>query len=267
MEWKPKQPLFLFLVATLLPLHFPSFYCQYNQLLPNCSRSFQCGSIGNISYPFSGGDQPEACGYTGFQLFKCEDEFPVLDIPPLAYRVLDLNISTRTLRVARQDLLNDACPGILYSTTLKYEFPDSNDENVTLFFGCVRVRKNGLKTSLPNQFACIDLFTIGNESSGTGPNIKCNDSISVPVNRAAAQALKNSTASSNADVLQEAFAAGFLIQWLTAPVRMCTDRRCNIYPGSQWNTQVTAAPSPVFQEEPRGIVTCNVFIMESDQSV
>ncbi|KAL0395931.1 UNVERIFIED_CONTAM: LEAF RUST 10 DISEASE-RESISTANCE LOCUS RECEPTOR-LIKE PROTEIN KINASE-like 2.1 [Sesamum calycinum] len=202
-----------------------------------------------------GGDQPEACGYTGFQLFKCEDEFPVLDIPPLAYRVLDLNISTRTLRVARQDLLNDACPGILYSTTLNnlYEFaPDSNDENVTLFFGCVRVRKNGLKTSLPNQFACIDLFTIGNASSGPGPNIKCNDSISVPVNRAAAQALKNSTASSNADVLQEAFAAGFLIQWLTAPVRMCTDRRCNIYPGSQWNTQVTAAPSPVYQEEPRG---------------
>ncbi|KAL0462010.1 UNVERIFIED_CONTAM: LEAF RUST 10 DISEASE-RESISTANCE LOCUS RECEPTOR-LIKE PROTEIN KINASE-like 2.4 [Sesamum latifolium] len=205
--------------------------------------------------PFSGGDQPEACGYSGFQLFNCKGAFPVLDIQPLRYHVLEINFSTHTLKVAREDLLKNECQDVLYNTTLNnlYDFaPGSNDENVTLFFGCVRVRKNGLKTDLPNQFACIDRFTIGNASSGPGPNIKCNDSISVPVNRAAARALKNRTASSNAEVLREAFAGGFLIQWLTAPVRMCNTNynTCKRDPGSQWSTQVTAAPSQFIGKNP-----------------
>ncbi|KAL0424002.1 UNVERIFIED_CONTAM: LEAF RUST 10 DISEASE-RESISTANCE LOCUS RECEPTOR-LIKE PROTEIN KINASE-like 2.1 [Sesamum radiatum] len=115
MEWKPKQELFLFLVATLLPLNFPSFYCKSNQhILPNCSRSFQCGGIGNIRYPFwVDGVQPEECGHSGFQLFNCEGAFPVLDIQPLRYHILELNFSTRTLKVAREDLLKNACPQVL----------------------------------------------------------------------------------------------------------------------------------------------------------
>ncbi|KAL0381404.1 UNVERIFIED_CONTAM: LEAF RUST 10 DISEASE-RESISTANCE LOCUS RECEPTOR-LIKE PROTEIN KINASE-like 2.1 [Sesamum angustifolium] len=254
MEWKPKQELFLFLVATLLPLNFPSFYCQNDRLRPNCSRSFQCGGIGNIRYPFWGdGVQPEECGYSGFQLFNCKGAFPVLDIQPLRYHVLELNFSSRTLKVAREDLLKNACSEVLYNTTLNglYDFaPDSNDENVTLFFGCVRVRKNGLKTNLPDQFACIDMFRTGNaSSSGPGPNIKCKDSISVPVNETAARAMKNRTASSNVDVLRDAFAGGFLIQWLMpkVPVRKCYAYTCNRDAESQ-STQGTTASSQVLRK-------------------
>ncbi|KAK4426634.1 LEAF RUST 10 DISEASE-RESISTANCE LOCUS RECEPTOR-LIKE PROTEIN KINASE-like 2.1 [Sesamum alatum] len=254
MQPKPKQELFLFLMTTLLPLH----YCQYDEPIQNCSLSFQCGgSIGNFSYPFSGGDQPEACGYSGFQLFNCEDKFPVLYIPPLNYRILERNFSTRTLKVARQDFLNNKCLPDLYNTTLNslYKFaPNSNDENVTLFFGCVDVPKKGLLAiNHHNRFGCIDLFRTGNTSSGPGPNITCNHTIYVPVNRAAARALKIRTSSSKVDILQQAFAGGFLIQWSTPPppVRTCTDNTCKRYKESQWSTQVAAAPLPVYQEEPR----------------
>ncbi|KAK4410177.1 LEAF RUST 10 DISEASE-RESISTANCE LOCUS RECEPTOR-LIKE PROTEIN KINASE-like 2.1 [Sesamum angolense] len=144
--------------------------------------------IGNIRYPFwVDGVQPEECGHSGFQLFNCKGAFPVLDIQPLRYHVLELNFSSRTLNVAREDLLKNACSEVLYNTTLNglYDFaPDSNYENITLFFGCVRLRKNESKTNLPNQFACIDLFRTGNTSFGPGPNNKCKDSISVPMNGA-----------------------------------------------------------------------------------
>ncbi|KAL0424012.1 UNVERIFIED_CONTAM: LEAF RUST 10 DISEASE-RESISTANCE LOCUS RECEPTOR-LIKE PROTEIN KINASE-like 2.1 [Sesamum radiatum] len=236
-----------------------------DRLRPNCSRSFQCGGIGNISYPFWGdGVQPEECGYSGFQLFNCKGAFPVLDIQPLRYHVLELNFSSRTLKVAREDLLKNACSEVLYNTTLNglYDFaPDSNDENVTLFFGCVRVRKNGLKTNLPDQFACIDLFRTGNaSSSGPGPNIKCKDSISVPVNETAARAMKNRTASSNVDVLRDAFAGGFLIQWLMpkVPVRKCYAYNCIRDPESQ-STQGTTASSPGSQEKPRAETRALVY--------
>ncbi|KAL0395937.1 UNVERIFIED_CONTAM: LEAF RUST 10 DISEASE-RESISTANCE LOCUS RECEPTOR-LIKE PROTEIN KINASE-like 2.1 [Sesamum calycinum] len=231
MHSKPSQELFLILLAlvTLLPLHFPGFYSQQDE----CSHSFQCGNITNITYPFWGGSQPQACGLRGFQLLDCEGDFPLLIIPPLIYRVLEFHFSNRTLKVARQDLLNPTCPTTSYNTTLQdpYHFaPDSNDLNITLFFDCF-VDKNEELTSLAYLSGCMYLFTTGDASSGPVPNITCSHNISVPVNQTALQALENRY---DSDVLLEVLASGFFINYIPRRER-------------------AAAPTPVYQEGPRGI--------------
>ncbi|KAL0431325.1 UNVERIFIED_CONTAM: LEAF RUST 10 DISEASE-RESISTANCE LOCUS RECEPTOR-LIKE PROTEIN KINASE-like 2.1 [Sesamum radiatum] len=168
----PSQELFFILLAlaTLLPIHFPGFYSQQDE---SCSDSFQCGNITNIKFPFWGGRQPQACGLSGFQLLDCDGDFPLLIIPPLIYRVLEFHFSNRTLKVARQDLLNPTCPTTSYNTTLQgpYHFvPNSNDQNITLFFNCV-VDMNEELTSLAYLSGCMYLFTTGDASSGPGPGI------------------------------------------------------------------------------------------------
>ncbi|KAL0424013.1 UNVERIFIED_CONTAM: LEAF RUST 10 DISEASE-RESISTANCE LOCUS RECEPTOR-LIKE PROTEIN KINASE-like 2.7 [Sesamum radiatum] len=218
MHTKPSQVLFLTLLAlaTLLPLHFPlpGSYSQQDK----CSDSFQCGNITNITYPFWGGSQPQACGLRGFQLLNCDGHFPLLYISPLMYRVLEFDFSNQTLKVARQDLLGDACPTTFYNTTLQdpYHFaPDSNDLNITLFFNCF-IDKNGKRTEFVNQFGCTILFGAGDASSSPGPNITCSHNISVPVNQTAMQALENRYGS---DVLLEALASGFFINYISRPER------------------------------------------------
>ncbi|KAL0395936.1 UNVERIFIED_CONTAM: LEAF RUST 10 DISEASE-RESISTANCE LOCUS RECEPTOR-LIKE PROTEIN KINASE-like 2.5 [Sesamum calycinum] len=192
MHSKPSQELFLILLAlaTLLPLHFPGFYSQQDE----CSHSFQCGNITNITYPFWGGSQPQACGLSGFQLNDCDGDFPLLYISPLTYR------------------------------------------NITLFFDCVFYNRE--LTSLPYLLGCVNLFTKRVAAAGPGPNITCSNNVSVPVNQTAAQALENPKAASQGDVLREALASGFLIQWLGQ---------------IQWTAQRPAPPSPVYQEGSRVI--------------
>ncbi|KAL0431333.1 UNVERIFIED_CONTAM: hypothetical protein Sradi_0759300 [Sesamum radiatum] len=241
---KTSQELFLILLAwaTLLPLHFPGFCSQQDE----CKQPFQCANITNITYPFWGGSRPQACGLQGFQLLNCEGDFPLLYISPLIYRVLEFDFSNRTLKVARQDLLGDACPTTFYNTTLQdpYHFaPDSNNQDTTLFFDCF-VDKNGKRTVFVNQFGCTSLFGAGDASSRPGPNITCSGSISVPVNQTAAQALKNRKAT---DVLQEALFSGFVIKYLL----LCGET----YGQCIGRPMTAAAPSPVYQEGPRGIIS------------
>ncbi|KAL0395929.1 UNVERIFIED_CONTAM: LEAF RUST 10 DISEASE-RESISTANCE LOCUS RECEPTOR-LIKE PROTEIN KINASE-like 2.1 [Sesamum calycinum] len=209
------------------PFTTPGSYSQQDM----CSDSFQCANITNITYPFWGGSQPQACGLRGFKLLNCDGHFPLLYISPLMYRVLEFDFSNQTLKVARQDLLGDACPTTLYNTILQdpYHFaPDSNDLNITLFFNCF-IDKNGKRTKIVNQFGCSILFGAGDASSSPGPNITCSHNISVPVNQTAMQALENRYGS---DVLREAVARGFFINYISRPER-------------------AAAPSPVYQEGPR----------------
>ncbi|KAI3462553.1 hypothetical protein Pfo_019216 [Paulownia fortunei] len=223
MHPKPNQKLFFFIQANLLSIYFPGFFCgkyiTYPALNTNCSgEPFQCGSIRYISYPFWGGSRPLSCGRQGFELI-CQGNVPMLNMSSLSYRVQEIDFSTNTLKVAREDLWNYTCPKVLHNTTIDLDLfkylPKSNDENVTLYFDCTDDQE-----TLPNQFSCdvngvatINLFKTGDASSGPGPDITCNNNISVPVNQVAAQSLQNPTASS-INVLQAALASGFSIQWL-----------------------------------------------------
>ncbi|CAI9758407.1 unnamed protein product [Fraxinus pennsylvanica] len=222
----------LFIITTLVLLYFPGSFCQNGGEYAACGAPFRCAGIQEISYPFWGGNRPDYCGYPGFQLNNCQGDVPILTISSIQYRVLEINSTAHTLKVAREDLWNNTCPRFLYNTTLNrnlFEF-SPNDQNVTLHYGC-STSSGQPSPRPPHMFDCTvngtnseSLFTIGEDSPsipGTGTDIRCDTNISVPVNETAAGNLAGSTAS--IVLLQDALASGFSLQW-SANNRVC--RNC-----------------------------------------
>ncbi|KAK4490558.1 hypothetical protein RD792_001240 [Penstemon davidsonii] len=186
------------------------------------SQPFHCGNLRDISYPFWGGNnRPVSCGYPGFDI-DCEGETPILNISSVLYRVLEINNSTQTLRIARQDLWNNYCPTFLYNTTLNYTLFDfssnSNDQNITLFYGCSISQPQPIPIQSPYQLSCdvnqttISGFYLTGDVSDPGIGIGCRSRISVPVNEFAERDLSN-VATASLIVLQSAFRSGFWIDW------------------------------------------------------
>lgn len=184
----------------------------------NCSdEAFDCGVVGYIAYPFWGGDRPSECGRKGFEIACLQGKIPILKISPLSYIIQELDFSTNTVRVARQDVQDTNCPQPLHNTTIDWELfkypPNSTDRNLTLYFDCA--------TNIhmqPNAFPCANqtnsnLFKINGDGDGDGDGISCNTNIYVPVNREDAESLQNPTASS-INSLRSALITGFSIQWL-----------------------------------------------------
>ncbi|XP_073293788.1 LEAF RUST 10 DISEASE-RESISTANCEUS RECEPTOR-LIKE PROTEIN KINASE-like 2.1 isoform X2 [Primulina huaijiensis] len=219
--------------------HYVITFCPSPFSLQNeeCNKPFQCGSISDISYPFWGANRPRNCGFPGFQLLNCEGDVPLLNIDSRNYRVLGIDYSSQTVKVASQDLWNNTCPSVLYNTTLDpnlFSFPQNYSyDNVNLYYDCTQDQSHvtssfdhwtsatfpTLDSTGPhhtNQFTCnvngtetLNFFTAGSEM---GPNVTCKSNIFVPVNQSAAQAL--STDSASVVDLQDALKSGFSIQWL-----------------------------------------------------
>ncbi|PIN23043.1 hypothetical protein CDL12_04238 [Handroanthus impetiginosus] len=124
MHPNPNQKCILFIH---LSIYFPSgFSSQMNQEHTTCFEPFRCGSI-NISYPFWGGRRLPSCGRQGFEI-HCNEDVPLLNISSLFYRILEIDFSNHTLKVAREYLWNNSCPSILHNITLNpnlFEFPPS----------------------------------------------------------------------------------------------------------------------------------------------
>lgn len=206
-------PLLLTCIAILLQ-RIPVCVGQNASQYETCRQPFQCGNIRGMGYPFWGGDRLPACGYPGFDL-DCRGDVPLLNMPPLSYRVLDFDNSTRTLRVAREDLWNTTCPRFLFNTTINsalFEYSaTANDQNVTLFYGCGLIQPPITTPTILNQFNC-DVngsntwsFYLTSEASGLGNGAGCSSNIHVPVNRSAVVTSR--------DLLQGSLAGGFSIQW------------------------------------------------------
>uniref|UniRef100_A0A2N9I0E4 non-specific serine/threonine protein kinase n=1 Tax=Fagus sylvatica TaxID=28930 RepID=A0A2N9I0E4_FAGSY len=91
-----------FFFFTILP---PS-YCIDDELFVQCGRTYDCGDIKNISFPFWGDDRSQYCGLPGFQL-ECHDgKYPIIRFEELEFRVLHINTFLHTMSIARLDLLN-----------------------------------------------------------------------------------------------------------------------------------------------------------------
>ncbi|PIN07249.1 Serine/threonine protein kinase [Handroanthus impetiginosus] len=186
-----------------------------------CFEPFRCGSI-NISYPFWGGRRPPSCGSQGFEI-HCNGDDPLLNISSVFYRVLEIEFSNHTLKVAREDLWNNSCPSILHNTTLD---PNLNDKNVTLYFNCMSNKQE----TLPNEFGChrdgvntINLFKTGSASPDPRSGITCSNYISVTVNHAAAKPLKTPMAST-VNVLQGALVSRISVKRTAVNSSRCESR-------------------------------------------
>ncbi|XP_022865652.1 LEAF RUST 10 DISEASE-RESISTANCE LOCUS RECEPTOR-LIKE PROTEIN KINASE-like 1.3 isoform X3 [Olea europaea var. sylvestris] len=222
MHPKLNRRYFLLLVSLLLIQHIPGSLCQNGGEYETCGAPFQCAGIGGISYPFYGGNRPNYCGYPGFQLSNCQGDVPILTISSIRYRVLEIDNTRKTVRVAREDLWNTTCPRFLYNTTLEENIflflP--NDQNITLHYGCFTSSGQPIPLQLPSMFPCnvnrtsSSFFTLGGafpSIPGFGAPIRCETNISVPVNETAARLLAVSSAS--IVLLQDALASGFSLQW------------------------------------------------------
>lgn len=106
---------------------------------PGCEGTFSCGNIHNLSYPFTGGDRPDYCGPPEFRLTCPKNDYPEITVESVTYRVLEANLTEKTLIIARSDLWNNTCPSTFVNSTLDSNtFNSGSDENVnlTIFFGC-----------------------------------------------------------------------------------------------------------------------------------
>ncbi|XP_048619106.1 protein SUPPRESSOR OF NPR1-1 CONSTITUTIVE 4-like [Brassica napus] len=107
-------------------------YDHYKQ----CSQTFRCGNQGGLLYPFWTPDR-ETCGYPGFKL-NCSDGFAELTVSSVKFRILNANYTSRNIRLARSDYIDNLCPsdplnGPFYQEALQL----ANDTNLlTMLYDC-----------------------------------------------------------------------------------------------------------------------------------
>ncbi|KAK1565289.1 hypothetical protein Q3G72_023378 [Acer saccharum] len=122
----------------------------------NCTIPYPywCGSSElNLSYPFWGDKRPRNCGREVFEI-KCEEnEYHFIEFGTQKFRVLSINYSHPNMTIARADLWNDYCPGIVSQHTLidpllfKYS---PNVRELSFFHQC----EENFYSHRPNYFNC-----------------------------------------------------------------------------------------------------------------
>ncbi|KAL3525479.1 hypothetical protein ACH5RR_013851 [Cinchona calisaya] len=221
--------LFLTIINFTLTPHIPKTFGQ-DQQFTTCGEPFRCGNF-NFTYPFWGGNnnnnsRPESCGYPGFNL-SCQENVPRFTVEPLAYRILQVDYSSYTLTVAREDLWADFCPQFIHDSGLNVSiFRYSNNiRNIYLFYNCTGVAISSKQQLQQNKFSCtVNRTTTTNLFLATDilPYLSCTNTITVPVNKTRAGSLETSTA--NDETLRQVLIAGFTVQYV-ANNSVCTDCR------------------------------------------
>ncbi|KAI3768107.1 hypothetical protein L2E82_18539 [Cichorium intybus] len=211
---------FAFPVILTVVVYFHAISCQETRPFDVCGETVQCGDI-SLEYPFWGFDRPAYCGHPDFQL-TCQSNVPLLSYESVNYRVLDMNTSTHTITIARNDLRANFCPQFLYNTSYNSTLFNGHifgQRNVSLFYDC--------NTSMPQiplgstyQFTCdvngsqtdgyffrSDIITPGMANFFA----HCKNHIDVLINQpwAARLGVKHATT----DYLWSALWDGFQLQW------------------------------------------------------
>ncbi|XP_022865650.1 LEAF RUST 10 DISEASE-RESISTANCE LOCUS RECEPTOR-LIKE PROTEIN KINASE-like 1.4 isoform X1 [Olea europaea var. sylvestris] len=229
-------PLFIILITTILAEAYsqdatapPSSISIYT----NCNRTFSCGIIRNITYPFTGGDRPSHCGLPEFTLTCRANTFTEFTSNSVTYRVLQLDQTQNTMNLSRSDLYNNSCPSQFHNSTLNSTlFDDEGMENevLNLIYGC---NTSVMPLRPYNLFSCNSSgANISNAFYLIGPVpndpilriIYCNVSISVPILRASGERLARLDIS-----LEEALMEGFSVNYSDPYESNCSE--CNRFGG------------------------------------
>ncbi|PIN03330.1 hypothetical protein CDL12_24147 [Handroanthus impetiginosus] len=196
---------------------------------PNCNRTFSCGTITNVSYPFIGGDRPSHCGLPDFALTCRNNTTTELSDGSLTYRVLQLDQTQKTLILSRSDLYNDTCPSEFHNTTLNstlFSFDGRRNEVLNLFYGC---NSTAMNMTPHNLFSCNSSdfnFTDAYYLTGPVPRdpilriLYCSVGITVPIPRTVGNRL---TAPGSQLRLGEALMEGFSVNYSVPYERLCIE--------------------------------------------
>ncbi|KAK2415293.1 LEAF RUST 10 DISEASE-RESISTANCE LOCUS RECEPTOR-LIKE PROTEIN KINASE 1.4 [Trifolium repens] len=179
------------------------------------NTTFNCGTITNLSYPFTGGDRPSFCGPPQFHL-NCQNNVPELNISSVSYRVLQINSATRSLTLARLDLWNETCTNHYINTSFDgtiFSYGLGN-RNLTLFYRC---KTTSVFTEKPhNLFYCNSNGDKNNSYSLIGPFpldpvlkfVECDEGVGVPILEVQANRFAG-----NRSLLREVLMKGFNVNY------------------------------------------------------
>ncbi|EXB88612.1 putative receptor-like protein kinase [Morus notabilis] len=147
----------LFAATFILITTFPSSRCKENENFSACTQPYECGDIKNLYFPFWGDGRPEICGHPGFNLSCVNNEYPVIHIQGLDYRLLNVSREINTMTLARLDLWDNPCsPDTSKNTTLDdivaVNYPPTV-VNLTLIYNCTKPEES-LGQYFPNNFSC-----------------------------------------------------------------------------------------------------------------
>ncbi|VVA39798.1 PREDICTED: LEAF RUST 10 DISEASE-RESISTANCE [Prunus dulcis] len=225
----------LVITSTICLLYIPrSLGEEDDEQYLNCSASFQCANILNIGYPFWGSSRPDYCGYPEFKL-NCTGDAPVISFQDEDYRVLDINQSASTLRIARTDYWNNVCPVSPGNTTIEVNRVEyaSDVQELLLFYDCPPLNIP-LPIQLTSQFNCsinstanyINYFVTQNLTNSGLTNISstfgtCHTTVTARVSQSARE---NLAMNSTKDNLVAVLDSGFGLKW-DASNNLC--KQCN----------------------------------------
>ncbi|XP_009622952.1 LEAF RUST 10 DISEASE-RESISTANCEUS RECEPTOR-LIKE PROTEIN KINASE-like 1.4 isoform X1 [Nicotiana tomentosiformis] len=208
---------FQFLAYTLLLflIHLPPLSSLENQWFGSCGKSFNCGNLTGITYPFWGNDRRKECGYPGFEL-QCDDQgSTILQISNVNYLVLDIKMDAQIITVTRKDLAEGICQ---FNTTMDsniFEYALSL-VNVTVNYVCPPWAGNtGIAPSA--GFNCaINGMSYKNDLDGVGT---CHASIVIP----ARKEYSSGGTIGNLGDLKQLLKQGFDLRWKvdTSPCKEC----------------------------------------------
>lgn len=191
----------------------------YDYRYETCSRSFICGNLGNLGYPFWGGNRPQFCGHPGFEIDCSDGEYALIKITSLTYAVRRIDTTAQTMIVAREDLQYgfSVCSTESLNTTIDpnlFSYVTSSEStSLYVYYNC----SSNFSHPLPNSFDCgegtenaTNFFTTDTKLA---PRPLCNSMITVPVDGGIAQVIRNATRATTND-LKDALSGGFPLRWM-----------------------------------------------------
>ncbi|XP_031276458.1 LEAF RUST 10 DISEASE-RESISTANCE LOCUS RECEPTOR-LIKE PROTEIN KINASE-like 2.7 [Pistacia vera] len=214
--------LFFFKTSIVISiLIVPRYVHGYNEGYSKCSSTFNCGNFTGIGYPFWGNNKPGYCGHPGFKL-DCQGEKITIEIMSLKYQILDINLESQLLHIARTDFLqNNICPSSFVNSSLNASLFSYtiNDGYATLLYDCDPTAKAHEE---PNEFSCpINNHPRGayfimptNFSSNYKPARGCNISLLMPVLAISVQRYMNLSLT-----VDEVIKEGFEVRWIMEQVQ------------------------------------------------
>lgn len=127
------------ITIVLISIIIPASVSDDNPQFTTCTSTFNCGRVRGIGYPFWGSDRPYECGRKGFQLVCRKDQYPILITNLLAkqrYRLLDINRSIPTMKIARDDIWDSICPSVSVKPLVNLNLYAPTTRTLHIFYGC-----------------------------------------------------------------------------------------------------------------------------------
>ncbi|EOY21083.1 Kinase superfamily protein, putative [Theobroma cacao] len=119
-----------------LLIFFQVSYSKDDVHFTSCPHPFDCGNLGNLSYPFSTDDRPAYCGYDHevYKLKCIPNQPPYITISSQEFQVVHLNQTHGLMTIQRVESEENTCPEEIFTYDV-FNYSDTA-ANITLLYGC-----------------------------------------------------------------------------------------------------------------------------------